>query len=40
MEGKHTVRCSDCGSEQVYRLQEGQTIRVTHQCPDLWERVR
>ena len=40
MDAQQTIRCSSCGSEQTYLVQAGQTIHVTHQCPDGWERTR
>lgn len=40
MDSAQTVRCSSCGSKRTYLVQDGQTIRISHECPDGWERVR
>lgn len=39
MDSRQTVRCSSCGTEKTFTVHDGQTIRVTHQCPYGWERV-
>ena len=40
MDSRQTVRCSLCGTARTFVILDGQTIRVDHQCPGGWERVR